>query len=66
MPGRGSLTRGRSGTGVLGHLIFVVRIFRIRHGAVCSDLNPGILYVLEAKFLQERKQVDKKPEIYRQ
>jgi hypothetical protein len=66
MPGRGSLTRGRSGAGVLGHLIFVIRIFRIQHGAVYSNLNPGILYVLEAEFLQERKQVDQKPEIYRQ
>jgi hypothetical protein len=66
MPGRGSLTRGRSGVGVLGHLVLVIRIFRIWHGAVCSDLNPGVLYVLEDEFLQERKQVDQKPEIYRQ
>jgi hypothetical protein len=66
MPGRGSLTRGRSGTGVLGHLVLMVRILRIRNSAVCSDLNPGVLYVLEAEFLQERKQIDQKPEIYQQ
>jgi hypothetical protein len=66
MPGRGSLTRGRSGAGVLGHLVLVVQIFRIRNSAVCSNLNLGVLYVLEAEFLQERKQVDQKPEIYRQ
>jgi hypothetical protein len=51
MPGRGSLTRGRSGAGVLGHLVLMVRILRIRNNAVCSDLNPGVLYVLEAEFL---------------
>jgi hypothetical protein len=43
MPGRRGLARGRSGVGVLGHLVFMIRIFRIRHGAVCSDSNPGIL-----------------------
>jgi hypothetical protein len=43
MPGRGGLTRGRSGAGVLGHLVFVIRIFTIRHGAVWSNNNPGIL-----------------------
>jgi hypothetical protein len=43
MPGRGGLTRGRSGTGVLGHLVFVIRIFRIRHGAIWSNDNPGII-----------------------
>jgi hypothetical protein len=66
MPGRGSLTRGRSGAGVLGHLVLVIRIFRIRNSAVCSDLHQGVLYVQEGEFLQERKQVDQKPEIYRQ
>jgi hypothetical protein len=66
MSGRGSLTRGRSSAGVLGHLVLVIRIFRIQNSVVCSDLNPGVLYVLEAEFLQERKQVDQKPEIYRQ
>jgi hypothetical protein len=60
MPGRGSLTRGRSGAGVLGHLVLVIRIFRIRNSAVCSDLNPGVLYILEAEFLQKRRQVDQK------
>jgi hypothetical protein len=58
MPGRGSLTRGRSGAGVLGHLVFVIRIFRIRNSAVRSDDNPGILQVLEAKLLRKRKKVD--------
>jgi hypothetical protein len=58
MPRRGGLTCGKSGTGVLGHLVFVIRIFWIRHGAIYSNSNPGILYVLEAEFLQERKEVD--------
>jgi hypothetical protein len=52
MPGRGGLTHGRSGVGVLGHFVFVIRIFRIRHSAVWSNNNPGILQVLEAEFLQ--------------
>jgi hypothetical protein len=51
MPGRGSLTRGRSGAGVLRHLVLVIQIFRIRNSAVYNDLNPGVLYVLEAEFL---------------
>jgi hypothetical protein len=51
MLGRESLTRGRSGVSVLGHLVLVIRIFRIQNSAVCSDLNPGVLYVLEAEFL---------------
>jgi hypothetical protein len=55
MPGRGSLTRGRSGAGVLGHLVFVIRILWIRHSTVRGNLNPGVLLVLEAEFLQRRK-----------
>jgi hypothetical protein len=43
MPGRGGLTRGRGGVGVLGHLVFVIRIFRIWNSAVWSDSNPGVL-----------------------
>jgi hypothetical protein len=58
MPEREGLTCGRSGAGVLRHLFFVIRIFRIRHGAVWSDGNPGIFEILEAKFLRERKKVD--------
>jgi hypothetical protein len=57
MPGRGSLTRGRSGAGVLGHLVFVIRIFRIQHSAIRSDDDPGVLLVLETEFLQRRKKV---------
>jgi hypothetical protein len=52
MPGRGGLTHGRSGAGVLAHLVFVIWIFRIRHSAVWSNNNSGILQVLEAEFLQ--------------
>jgi hypothetical protein len=66
MLGRGSLTRGISGAGVLGHLVLMIRIFSIRNNAVCSNLNLGVLYVLEAEFMQKRKQVDQKPEIYQQ
>jgi hypothetical protein len=44
----------------------MIRIFGIPNSAVFSDLNPGVLYVLEAEFLQERKQVGQKPEICRQ
>jgi hypothetical protein len=58
MPGRGSLTRGRSGVGVLGHLIFVIRIFRIRNSVVWSDDNLGIPQVLEVELLRKRKKVD--------
>jgi hypothetical protein len=57
MPGRGSLTCGRSGVGVLGHLIFVIQIFRIRYSAVRSDDDLGVLLVLETEFLQRRKKV---------
>jgi hypothetical protein len=64
MLGRGSLTHGRSGTGVLGHLVLMIQIFRIQNSAVYNDLNLGVLYVLEAEFLQKGKQVDQKPEIY--
>jgi hypothetical protein len=42
MPERGGLTHGRSGTGALRHIFFVIRIFRIQHGAVWSDGNSGI------------------------
>jgi hypothetical protein len=52
MPGRGGLTRGRSDTGVLGHLVFMIWIFRIRHSVIWSNNDPGILQVLEAEFLQ--------------
>jgi hypothetical protein len=41
-----SLTRGRSGAGVLGHLILVIQIFRIRGSAVWGDLDLGVLTVL--------------------
>jgi hypothetical protein len=58
MPRRGGLTHGKSGAGVLGHLVFVIRIFRIRHNAIWSDDDPGVLLVLEAKFLQRRKRID--------
>jgi hypothetical protein len=44
----------------------VIRIFGIQNNAVCGDLNPGVVYILEAKFLQKIEQVDQKPEIYRQ
>jgi hypothetical protein len=57
MPGRGGLTHGRSSAGVLGHLVFVIRIFRIRHSVIRSDANPGVLLVLETEFLQKRKKV---------
>jgi hypothetical protein len=50
----GSLTRGRAGAGVLGHLVLVVRIFRIRNSVVQGDLDPGALLVLEAKPLQRK------------
>jgi hypothetical protein len=43
MPGRGSLTRGKSGAGVLGHLVFMIRIFWIWHNAIQSDGNLGVL-----------------------
>jgi hypothetical protein len=58
MPGRGGLTRGRSSAGVLGHLVLVIRIFRIRNSVVWSNCNLGILQVLEAELLQKRKEVD--------
>jgi hypothetical protein len=58
MSGRGGLTRGKSGTGVLGHLVFMIRIFRIRHNVIWSDDDPRVLLVLEAEFLQRRKRID--------
>jgi hypothetical protein len=50
----------QKGAGVLGHLVLMIRIFRIQNSAVCSDLNLGVLYILEAEFLQKRRQVDQK------
>jgi hypothetical protein len=58
MPRRGGLTRSGSGAGVLGHLVFVVRIFRIQNSAIQDNGNPGVLQILEAEFLQIGKTVD--------
>jgi hypothetical protein len=52
----GSLTRGRAGAGVLGHLVLVIRIFGIRNSAVWADLDPGVLAVLKAELLQRGKE----------
>jgi hypothetical protein len=52
----GSLTHGRAGPGVLGNLVLVIRIFEIWDSAVWADLDPGVLLVLEAEFLQRKKE----------
>jgi hypothetical protein len=52
----GSLTHGRAGPGVLGNLVLVIRIFEIWDSAFWADLDPGVLLVLEAEFLQRKKE----------
>jgi hypothetical protein len=47
-----SLTHGRASAGVLGHLVLVIRIFRIRDRAFWGDLDLGVLMVLKTELLQ--------------
>jgi hypothetical protein len=49
-----SLTRGRAGAGVLGHLVLVIRIFRIQDSAFWGDLDLGVLTVLKTELLQRK------------
>jgi hypothetical protein len=65
MPGGRVLTRGRGGTGVPGQLVPMIRIFNVRGGVVCRDLDPGVLHILEAKLLRGAKTVGQKQEICR-
>jgi hypothetical protein len=33
----------------------MIRIFNVRSGAVCRDLDPGVLHALEAELLHKAK-----------
>jgi hypothetical protein len=63
MPGGRVLTRGRGSTGVPGKLVPVIRIFNVRSGAVCRDLDLGVLHILEAELLRGAKTMGQKQEI---
>jgi hypothetical protein len=65
VPGGRVLTRGRGSTGVPGQLVPMIRIFNVRSGAVCRDLDPGVLHTLEAELLHRAKTMGQKQEICR-
>jgi uroporphyrinogen-III decarboxylase len=44
----------------------MIRIFGIRNSAVCGNLDPAVLHVLEAEFLHKTEQINQKQGIYRQ